>query len=132
MLSGRYRSNYLCRHWSPQNRSGQCCSPVCNGDPETLEHIIGQCNEYTEVRKQLWDKWLISSVSYPQLQELIKTIMNTNPTEQTSFVLDPTAHPMIIAMTQAFGFPLLEHVLYLARTHCWLIHKKRLEMINNQ
>ena len=44
MLSGRYRSDQLARHWSKTNQSGLCQLPGCSGgEPGSLEHILLNC-----------------------------------------------------------------------------------------
>ena len=131
MLSGRYCSNYLCRHWSSHNKSGYCDSAFCDKYLETIEHIIGQCNQYQDVRSMMWQKWIDSSAFCPPLQEYVQSVMVATPTEQTQLVLDPTADPVIISLVQIYGHALKQHVLYLSRTHCWNIHKTRCEMLDN-
>ena len=108
-MSGRYRSNYLCKHWSSSNKSGICLSVSCERNLETIKHIIAQCNQYKGVRDMMWQKWIKSS----------------------AFVIDPTTNPVIISLVQLYGPSLQQHVLFLSRTHCWNIHKKRLEMLDN-
>ena len=129
MLSGRYRTSYLSRHWSPQNRDGYCCSPTCVSALETLEHIIQQCPYYQNVRDMLWTKWINTTAEYPELQTLLKQVKNASPLVQTTFILDPTSNPVVIRLVQVHGRNLQSHILYLARTHCWNIHKKRMDMI---
>ena len=51
MLSGRYRTDYLTRHWSKSNPSGHCLLPGCVGDQHgTLEHILLHCPALSEAR----------------------------------------------------------------------------------
>ena len=43
MLSGRYRTCWLRRHWS-EDSTGHCQVPGCTGQPGTLQHIAtGEC-----------------------------------------------------------------------------------------
>ena len=44
MLSGRYPTDQLSRHWNQQNRAGYCLLQGCSGKAEgSLEHIILHC-----------------------------------------------------------------------------------------
>ena len=41
MISGRYRSEALFRHWAPKNKNGFCLlSPTCSETVETIQHIL--------------------------------------------------------------------------------------------
>ena len=42
MVSGRFRSDYLCRHWS-DNRLGHCQADTCVGVVGDLEHLLEHC-----------------------------------------------------------------------------------------
>ena len=65
MLSGRYRTELLARHWS-RNRNGYCLSSsLCNSTQETLEHILLWCPAYHNLRERLMNLWL--SNPYPHI-----------------------------------------------------------------
>ena len=49
MLSGRYRSEVVARHWS-NNPNGFCFAPTCAQVPESLEHILLYCPSYQSSR----------------------------------------------------------------------------------
>ena len=53
-LSGRYRSEKLCRFWS-KNKAGICLLNSCKSDttPDDLEHILFTCNSLADTRKRL-------------------------------------------------------------------------------
>ena len=54
MLSGRYRTERLCRHWS-ENRSGICLIDTCKGlkISEDLRHILADCPGLEHARRNL-------------------------------------------------------------------------------
>ena len=52
LLSGRYRTESLCRHWST-NKEGFCLSPTCCEESESVEHILVHCQAYSTVRSKL-------------------------------------------------------------------------------
>ena len=43
MISGRYRSDYLCRHWTPANRNGFCLEQTCDRVLGDLIHMLTIC-----------------------------------------------------------------------------------------
>ena len=59
MLSGRYRTEFIARHWST-NRHGFCLSTTCSAIPESLEHILLSCTAYMTTRTKLTRLWLSS------------------------------------------------------------------------
>ena len=58
MLSGRYRTCYLARHWSG-NSSGNCSLPACSQTPTpgTLSHILTECEDLLPARLRVFSLW---------------------------------------------------------------------------
>ena len=56
MISGRYRTELLCKHWS-SNKNGFCQLPSCQGlqIPEDLDHILAGCGSLQPTRLNLLD-----------------------------------------------------------------------------
>ena len=50
-LSGRYRTESLCRHWT-SNKMGLCLSSTCKSE-ETIEHILMLCPAYQSTRESI-------------------------------------------------------------------------------
>ena len=65
-VSGRYRTDMLCRHWS-KNRNGFCRAPSCTSTPGTIEHILATCPALSTTRERLYQMWLDKSVMFPTL-----------------------------------------------------------------
>ena len=57
ILSGIYRSELLCRHWS-SNVKGICLAGTCTSQVESIEHILISCPAYSTVRDKLKQLWL--------------------------------------------------------------------------
>ena len=53
MVSGRYRSDYLCRHWTPSNREGFCLADTCQGVEGDLVHMLTICPALQSTRDRL-------------------------------------------------------------------------------
>ena len=54
MLSGRYRTDRLVRHWSTTNPTGVCLLPGCSGEEVgSLEHILVYCPALSTVRSDI-------------------------------------------------------------------------------
>ena len=125
MVSGRYRTEKLCRYWS-NNRAGHCLAVGCHEIEEDLEHLLICCPALQPVRKRLHDMWLNKSACLPELQSLIRKILSSPPDQQVKFILDSTSNPVVISLHQAHGQPLLNLVLYMTRTFAYCIHREKM------
>ena len=90
MLSGRYRTCWLRRHWS-RGSTGHCQIPGCSDEPGTLLHIAtGQCPSLAGAKSRavlLWKDFLSTN---PILLPLISDISLEDQVEVMSFLVDPT------------------------------------------
>ena len=61
MISGRYRSKSLCRHWS-KIKEGLCLlSPSCVNQIEDIPHILSACSGLSSIREKL----VLYTLQYP-------------------------------------------------------------------
>ena len=113
MLSGRYRTEWLARHWS-SSRAGTCRSPTCSNSPETLEHILLWCPAYRDTRASIMRLWL--SCSNSDIHSLVTALLFGPPDKLLKFVLDPSTNPIVIALHQVRGDDIYKLVFHLTRT----------------
>ena len=125
MASGRYRTEMMCRHWS-SNRSGYCLAGTCHLVKEDLEHLLISCPALQPVRQRIRDLWLIKSVQLPELHNLILRVLSSSPHQQVKFILDATSDPVVIALYQMLGQPLIDMVMYLTRTWAYCLHREKM------
>jgi hypothetical protein len=129
MLSGRYRTCWLRRHWSG-DQSGNCKVPGCTDMPGTLQHLAtGECPglHSSLVRAvALWKSFLSEN---PILFPVVKHFSLGDPTIFLSFLLDPTTQPQVISLTQSHGTIITEKLCYMTRTWLFYIHKERLKLL---
>ena len=71
MVSGRFRSEYLCRHWS-DNRLGFCEADTCVGVVGDLEHLLEHCPALAAERERLWHMFFDKSVQFPAFFSYLK------------------------------------------------------------
>ena len=126
MISGRYRSEDLCRHWTPSNKNGFCLADTCSQVKGDLVHILVLCPALHAVRDRLTKLWLDRSASLPALYQLICKVLTSPPSVLVQFILDPSTFPGIITLWEIHGQPLLEHVFYLTRTYAYYMHREKL------
>ena len=125
MLSGRYRTAVLTKHWGT-NRRGCCPSPGCT-DEESIEHLLVVCPYYDQYRTRLKRLW--TNTKNPSLKSLVSKALLSSTNELAQFILDASVLPQIISHVQTHGNELLHLVFYLTRTWCFKIHRERVKLL---
>ena len=128
LLSGRYRTDYLSRHWSRNNKSGYCL--LCPGKDllGTIEHMLVSCEALDSKRKELENYWIQKTTENAHLQHLTSSALSSSVTDLVQFLLDPSVIPTVIIGCQQNQFT-IDEVLGLTRTYCYGIHRRRLQLI---
>ena len=129
MLSGRYRTEYLCRHWS-KNKAGVCLlSKACRETMEDLPHILAHCPALQSTRKKLVDFTISYCNEIPHIGQIIlKYLVPTNPLF-CHFLIDCSSNPDVIRTTQKYGRDCLTDFFNITRTWCYSLHRERLKML---
>ena len=125
MLSGRYRTEALRRHWSVYS-DGFCSLPTCYKTLGDLEHILLFCPALEPIRIRFYSIWNQKLQHFPPLLELFLSLRNATSHYVMVFLLDPSANSDVIRLTQQHGSWVLQNVIYLTRTYVYNIHKERL------
>ena len=126
MLSGRYRDDWLCRHWSPHNKSGECT--LCHHPRGDLRHLLVLCQALEDKRKTLFYYWDQESSQNPYLRYIISEKRNDpNIDNLVGFILDPSADPAVIDGCQNQKLD-IKHLFKITRTFCYGIHRRRLQL----
>jgi hypothetical protein len=125
MVSGRYRSDYLCRHWTPSNRSGFCLADTCHGVEGDLVHMLIICPALQPTRDRLVKFWRDKTLPHPALAKIMSEVLSSPPQCQTHFILDPCLVPAILALCNQHGKELFDHVFYLTRTFAYYMHRAK-------
>jgi len=129
IISGRYRSEAFCRHWT--NSNGNCLSPTCRNVLGDVEHLLLQCPALDCARTKMFKMWQEKTAAlYPDLFNLISKIRKSAHSCLMHFLLNPCSFPEIIAMGQAQGTELLDHACYLTRTYVHFLHKEKQKIIS--
>ena len=129
MLSGRYRTCWLRRHWSG-DPTGNCRVPGCSGVPGTLQHLAtGECpglgNAYIRATA-LWNSFLREN---PLLFPITSQYSLADPADFLSFLVDPITLPPVIALSQTHGSEINNKLCYMTRTWLFYMHKERLKLL---
>ena len=124
MVSGRFRSEYLTRHWS-KNKLGYCLAETCTETIGTLEHLLVHCPALSAVRQRMWSMFFDSSVMFPPLYTFLRLVEKSLPQTQLQFLLDPTAFPEILEIGELCGQPAINHVYYITRTYAYYLYRQK-------
>ena len=127
MLSGRYKSENLRRHWST-NKEGYCLAPSCHKIVETLDHILLSCPSYFNRRQLLINLW--AGTRNLNMMYLLAVFQQSNIDNQMQFLLDPTAIPEVTYAVSLEGPELIQQLLYIFRTWCFSVHRDRFKLFS--
>ena len=126
LLSGRYRTECLSRHWQ-DNPQGYCLVPGCSDNVETVQHILLECEAYNQNRDRLSKLWL--SNKNPIIKNIISETLSSSREYQVQFILDCSVLPAVISASQQYGSCILDTLFYLTRTWCYSIHRSRMKLL---
>ena len=131
LLSGRYRTQRLCRFWS-SNKDGYCLLSPCNNSFlfEDIEHFLLRCTALTEVRRRLFR----FTVDYVREKPVLKQVCDaylqpSNTTLFMQFLLDCSVLPLVISAVQTHGQVVHFHLFRISRTWCRSLHVARQKLL---
>ena len=131
MVSGRFRTERLCRHWS-MNKLGICLlSPNCCDISEDVPHILQTCAALHETRLMLlqYTRKYCENIP-PHISALILLHTDLSSPEFCQFLLDCSTLPDIIRATQEYDAnTVYHHCFTVTRTWIYSLHKKRLKIL---
>ena len=124
MASGRFRSEYLTRHWS-SNRHGYCLADTCYQVQGTLQHMLLECPALAATRHRLWNMFLLKSVAFPALIHFLHELQQAPPEVFMQFLLDPSAFTEVLDIWKMCGQSAVDHVYYLTRTFVYYLYREK-------
>ena len=74
MISGRYRTESLCRFWS-DNHQGSCLASTCFQTVGDLEHLLLHYPALQLVRNSIIDMWMKRCAAVPDLLSLVLCVL---------------------------------------------------------
>ena len=125
MLSGRYRTDQLLRHFTDNDGSCDLCH---QNIPGSIEHLLVQCPVLDDHRKQIHLKLSTSD----DMSETAKSLINDSfqsVKSATQMLLDCTAIPAVISAKQIEGPSILHQLFRFSRSWCYTMHKNRLKLV---
>ena len=129
-LSGRYRTETLCSHWS-SNPGGYCLCPSCTDKhiPEDEEHIFLHCGSLSNTRHSLAQFTVAYSKKVPHLSNILLTFTSPSHPLFVQFMLDCSVIPDVISLAQEHGDGVLSDLFKVTRAWCYSLHRERLKIL---
>ena len=132
MLSGRYLTDWLQRHWT-KNKSGRCLLPLCGPleTPGTLEHLLLFCPSLATRRSNLLTLAVKIAAEHHSLSNILNNFLfkPSEPSATIQLLLDCTSIPEVIQTKDNYGPMIMNRLLYLGRTWCYSIHRDRMTQL---
>ena len=135
MLSGRYRTESLTKHWGP-NKSGTCqmqMAKECETISEDISHILQQCPALDSTRIRLLDYTRVFSLNLPDdVADTLTSCCDIKSSDFVQFLLDCSVLPRVITLFQAYHgvLDILSLFFEVTRTWIYTIHRERLKRLN--
>ena len=133
LLSGRYQTEDLARHWS-QNKNGVCLiSPECSNLSliEDIPHILQVCPALRGVRKKLMDYTLQMMTKFDDnLRKKIHPLCSPSHSDFCQFLVDCSTLPLVISLVDIYGSQLLSAMFEITRTWVFSLHRERLRRLD--
>ena len=129
MLSGRYRSCWLRRHWTAE--SGACRLPGCGVVPGDVAHLVSGLCPTLQPQLQSTLRNLENLLEpYPLLLPLLSGALKSDSQTATTFILYPSTDPSVIQLCQAYGHVSVLNPLFRAcRAWIWAVHRTRMRLL---
>ena len=129
MLSGRYRSCWLRRHWTQE--TGACRLPGCGQVPGDVAHLLsGECQALQPHLASTLQNLFSMLASHPHLMTPLMTALHGDRESVTTFILDPSSDPSVIKLVQQYGQgPVLCPLFQASRAWVWCAHRTRMRML---
>ena len=127
-LSGRYRTEALCSHWS-SNKEGLCKLSTDCQTPEDTSHILKFCPALAPTREKLMNFTTSYCNSNPVVASLVQQFCKTECRLFCQFLLDCSVLPEVIAAVQKQGEDNLLHLFAITRIWVYTLHRDRLKIL---
>ena len=127
LISGRFKTDYLSRHWVKENPEGYCilCSHLKLHD--TVEHFLVSCSSLSQTREKVITYWKSYSSKDDILRNLLAMKLSSHIPTLVQFLIDPSADSDCIKGVQQQVIK--THDLYrLTRTWCYALQRMKQQL----
>ena len=126
ILSGRYNTDSLRRHW---DKSDGHCRLCLDASGDLLHLFCGPCHALGQARDLALKKWKNLIHPYPYLLDFVSSVTRRTPHLFLHFLLDPSTDPETSSIIQIFGKETLKILFDLGRIWLWAHHALRYKIL---
>ena len=130
MISGRFRTERLIRHWSTVNREGYCLLKTCNSMIGSLEHMLISCPGLQSVRTRMQGMYLEKTSILVPLQRAISELFGASPEDQLQLILDPMSIDLLKSLACIYGPTVCDVLFYCSRTFAYYLYREKAKLLN--
>ena len=127
LLSGRFKTDYLSRHWVKENPEGYCVLCTHLKLQDTLEHFLIICNHLSSTRLNILKYWQSYTDKDDILKNLLSVKLRSSIQTLMQFLIDPSADPDVIQGVQRKVLK-IDQIYKLTRTWCYALNRKKLQL----
>ena len=137
MLSGRYQTDKLRRHWTG-NSEGLCSLPGCvdtttNAVGDLCHLLLGPCNALSDLHMFFLKQLQVRLSSVPPFCVSAIDLLRKCDNNSVHFVLDPGTTEIVRGFPNPEGKKFLLPILYQwSRNIIWAVHARRLRLLGLQ
>ena len=128
MVSGRYRTQGLCSHWS-NNTSGICKPSHSCGVFENLSHILQDCVAVCHTCTKLRSFTDSYCADKPVVQLIVQLYCTPGEPKFCQFLVDCSVLPEVVSAVQQYGQDILTQLYDISRIWCYALHRDRLKIL---
>ena len=128
MLSGRYRTCWLRRHFG-LGETGACRLPGCGMVPGDTALLRGECPALLPALSSTISNLQQQFSSCQQLALPLLSALQGDRMQISTFILDPSTNSQVIALRQEFDPEVLLPIFRASRAWVWSVHRTRMRLL---
>ena len=127
LLSGRYRTDKLLKHFS-KNNTGNCS--LCEDETEgSIEHLLVLCPTLAQTRQNMFNMLEKGELFSDKSKKLIYDAYSSSVPDFVQLLLDSSVLPEVISACQNNENYILSELFKFSRTWCFNVHSKRMKIL---
>ena len=132
MISGRYRTQKLCSHWTNNGTAFCLLSESCSESDEDIPHILAICVALEKTREKLHmftRNYCMNLNITPSVRNIVTRHCTQSSSTFCQFLVDCSVLPDVIRAVQLEGKEVLTHLFSITRTWVYTLHKQRMKLL---
>ena len=132
LISGRYRTQKLCSHWTTNGTPFCLLSEACSAIEEDISHFLETCVALQQTRTKLYkftEKYCMNMQVSAAVQSIVTRHCTPLSATYCQFLIDCSVLPDVVCAVQTEGKDVLRHLFAITRTWVYTLHKERMKLL---